>query len=145
MYSSQYNRHNSADKTLLTDMVFYGKSFAFTKKMVPFLADSVLLGISQDKLEETEISQEMVWGHFIDQKLLFENSEFIKAKYLDERPSTAEISPDCPGMIAKWLGWKIVTKYEENNETIPFKTLMENTNSQQIFEQSKYKGRASDK
>lgn len=133
---------NPADKSLLADMLFYGKCYQFTKNMLPEAPDSLITGYSQKQLDATEISQEMVWAHFIDQKLLYENSPFKKTKYLDERPNTQEISPDCPGMIGRWLGYKIITKYLENNKTQTLKNVLANGKAQEIFEQSKYKGRA---
>ncbi len=133
---------NQTDKTLLADMIFYGKCYQFTKNILPQVPDSLITGFTQNQLDATEISQEMVWAHFIDQKLLYENSPFKKLKYLDERPNTQEISPDCPGMIGRWLGYKITGKFLENNKNETLKTLMANGKAQEIFERSNYKGRA---
>jgi hypothetical protein len=138
----KYARVDPTDKSLLADMIFYGKCYQFSKIMQPNSPDSLIIGYTQNQLEETEISQEIVWGHFIDQKLLYETSPFKKVKYLDERPNTVEISPDCPGMIGRWLGWKIVKKYVENNPEQTFQMLMQNEKAQSIFKLSKYKGKA---
>jgi hypothetical protein len=138
----KYARVDPADKSLLADMIFYGKCYQFSKTMQPNSPDSLIIGYTQNQLEETEISQEIVWGHFIDQKLLYETSPFKKVKYLDERPNTVEISPDCPGMIGRWLGWKIVKKFVENKPEQTFQILMQNEKAQSIFELSKYKGKA---
>ncbi len=129
------------DKSLLADMLFYGKCYQFTKMMIPNVADSLIIGYSQKELDATEVSQEMVWAHMVDQKLLYETSPFKKAKYLEERPNTQEISPDCPGMIGRWLGWKIVKKYLENNSEQSLISLLQNPKAQDIFEKSKYKGK----
>jgi hypothetical protein len=142
LFATRFGGIDPADKSLLGDMLFYGKCYEFTKTMIPNAADSLIIGYSQKQLDETEISQELVWGHVIDQKLLFEASPFKKLKYLDERPNVPEISPDCPGMIGRWLGWKIIKKFVENNNEVKFVDLMQNKNAQQIFEKSKYKGKA---
>ncbi len=141
IYATKYAIVDPADKSLLADMLFYGKCYEFTKTMIPNAADSLIIGYTNKQLDETEISQEFVWGHFIDQKLLFESNPFRKAKYLDERPATQEISPDCPGMIARWVGWKIIKKYVENNADISFVDMMADNRAQTIFEKSKYKGK----
>jgi hypothetical protein len=137
----KYAAIEPSDKSLLADMLFYGKCYQFTKQMLPNAADSLIIGYTQEQLEATETSQEMVWGHFIDEKLLFESNPFKKSKYLDERPNTQEISPDCPGLIGRWLGWKIVKKYLENNPKQNFKALMANPKAQYLFENSNYKGK----
>ncbi|MES2794350.1 MAG: gliding motility protein [Bacteroidota bacterium] len=138
----KYARIEGGDKSLLADMLFYGKCYQFTKTMIPNAADSLIIGYTQKQLDDTEASQEMVWGHIIDQKLLFESSPFKKAKYLEERPNTQEISQDCPGAIGRWLGWKIIKKYVENNPQQTLNNLMDNGKAQDIFEKSKYKGKA---
>ena len=137
----KYARIEQVDKSLLADMIFYGKCYQFSQTMLPNTPDSLIIGYSKNQLDDTEASQEIVWGHFIDQKLLYETSPFKKVKYLDERPNTVEISPDCPGMIGRWLGWKIVKKFAENNPDQSFPTLMQNGKAQSIFELSKYKGK----
>ncbi len=37
------NKTDPADKTVLADMVAYGKSFYFAKRMLPCVADSVFV------------------------------------------------------------------------------------------------------
>jgi hypothetical protein len=59
---------------------------------------------------------------------------------MSERPATVEISQACPGGIGRWLGWRIVNNYLKKKPDTSLKALMENTNAQQIFEQSKYRG-----
>jgi hypothetical protein len=140
-FATKYSKTNLNDKTLLAEMVFYGKCYAFTKTMIPDAPDSLIIDYTGKQLEDTEVSQELVWGHFIDQKLLYENSPFKKAKYLEEKPSVPEISPDCPGMIGRWLGWKIVKKFIANNSEVSIQQLMADENAQLIFEKSKYKGK----
>lgn len=140
--AQKYSAVDPSDKSMLADMLYFGKCYQFTKTILPETSDSLIIGYTQSQLEETEISQEMVWGHFIDQKLLYETNVFTKSKYLDERPHTGEISPDCPGMIGHWLGWKIIKKYIQQNPDELLQSLMQNQKAQAIFEQSKYKGKA---
>jgi uncharacterized protein YjaZ len=72
---------------------------------------------------------------------LYENNLFIKKKYMDERPKTLEIGNKCPGRIGEWVGWEIVKKYmAEQNIALP--ELMENSDAQRVFMQSKYKPQA---
>jgi hypothetical protein len=139
--AQKYALVEPADKSMLADMLYFGKCHQFTKTILPNTPDSLIIGYSQIELDDTEASQEIVWGHFIDQKLLFETSAFTKSKYLDERPHTAEISPDCPGRIGHWLGWKIIKKYVEQKPKESIISLMKNQKAQQIFEESKYKGK----
>lgn len=139
-YSAFVNRQNEDDHTLLSDMIWYGKGFVFTKKILPELADSLLFGYTSQELAETNAFQKEVWEHFIDKKLLFNQEELTKNKYLGERPKTPEIGPACPGSIGRWLGWRIVDRYWKQNPKLTLTKLMTDPDYNQLFLKSGYRG-----
>jgi hypothetical protein len=138
--SRKYNAIDPNDHSLLSDMVFYGKSYEFTRAMLPDIADSLVIAYADSNMTKTWNSQDLVWAYFIDNKLLFETNDRVKEKYLGDRPKVFEIGNDCPGRIAQWLGWRIVEKYRTENPSISLIDLMKNANARDIFEKSKYKG-----
>ncbi len=138
--SDKYNATNRADQTMLADMVYYGKGYVFTKAMIPSVADSLIIGYSDKQLTQTFNAQDVVWGHFIDNQLLYQTSPAIKQRYLNERPFTAEIGQACPGAIGRWVGWRIVGRYHDQHSNVSISELMHNADARQIFEQSGYKG-----
>lgn len=138
--SKKYNVVDQNDHTLLGDMIYYGKSYEFTRAMLPDVADSLVVAYSDTNMTKTWNSQDLVWGYFIDNKLLYETNDRIKDKYIGDRPVVFEIGNECPGRIAQWLGWRIVNRYRTENPSISLIDLMKNNNAQDIFEKSKYKG-----
>ncbi|MCK8495638.1 gliding motility protein [Spirosoma sp. RP8] len=143
--SDKYNATNRRDQTMLADMVYYGKGYVFTKSMVAGsdgepIADSLLIGYSDKQLTETFNAQDIVWGHFIENQLLYQTNPAIKQRYLNERPFTAEIGQGCPGAIGRWVGWRIVGRYHDEHSGVSIAELMRNSDARQIFEQSGYKG-----
>ena len=138
--SDKYNATNRADQTMLADMVYYGKGYVFTKTMLPDVADSLVIGYSDKQLTQTFNAQDVVWGHFIDNQLLYQTSPAIKQRYLNERPFTAEIGQACPGAIGRWVGWRIVGRYHDEHSNVAIPELMRNADARQIFQQSGYKG-----
>lgn len=139
-FSKKYIKIDPKDQTMMADMIFYGKSNEFLITMIPNVSDSVLMGYTKKQLFETWEAQDLVYAHFIENKLFFETNPSRKDKYLIERPNTNEVGPACPGRIGQWLGWRIIDKYRTENPKITFLELMNNLNAQQIFEQSKYRG-----
>jgi gliding motility-associated lipoprotein GldB len=140
LLSQKYNQTNAGDHSLLSDMIYFGKSYEFTSYMLPHVHDSLLIEYTSQQLDDSEKNRDIIWGHFIEKKLLFETSHFIKTRYVDPRPYTAEIGAKAPGAIGRWLGWEIVKAYmREQEATLP--GLMQTENAQRIFEQSKYKGK----
>ena len=141
-YSAFFNQQNSEDHTLLSDMIWYGKSYTFTKKILPEVADSLLFGYTKQELAESNAFQGEVWEHFIDNSLLFKKDEVTKTKYLGERPKTPEIGPACPGSIGRWLGWVIVNHYLAQNPKVSLPKLMANQEANKLFLASGYRGKS---
>ncbi|MCY7353429.1 MAG: gliding motility protein [Cytophagaceae bacterium] len=140
LLSGKYNETNLQDQTLLAEMVYYGKSFEFVKNVVPSISDSLIIDYSGTQLAANEVAQDLIWAHFIDEKLLYETSPLRKAKYVGERPTTVEIGPKCPGRIGQWLGWKLVRKYLEAQPNVTLQQLMKTTDAPRILTESKYRG-----
>jgi hypothetical protein len=140
--SNKYNQTDFMDKTMLAEMIHYGKSFYFTKTMLPCTPDSLITGYSRVELANIsdQENRNYIWNHFIEKKLLFETNETIKRSYLFERPYIAEINSKCPGRIAQWLGWRIIKKFMLQKPETQFTALMKNRDVQYIFQQSNYKG-----
>ena len=137
--SPNYNKTNITDKTMMADMIGYGKSFYFAKHMMPCTPDSVLIWYSQEEMNGTRENQNIVWAHFLENQLLYETDHLIKKKYIEERPKTYEIGDKAPGRVGTWVGWEIVKQYMARNEEITLPELMDNNNAREIFEKSHYK------
>lgn len=142
--SNSYVKTTGGDQTFLADMMFFGKALEFTKEMMPSTPDSLIMGYSEQVLQDTWNSQDLVWGHFIDKNLLYNQNPSIKEKYLGERPAVPEIGPKCPGRIGQWIGWRIVKRYRLEEKEISFQELMAQENPGEIFQKSKYKGQLED-
>ncbi|MDB5263043.1 MAG: hypothetical protein JWQ14_2324 [Adhaeribacter sp.] len=138
LISSKYNK-TDPNNTMLAEMVNYGKSYYFTKQMMPCTSDSLIIGYTDQQMADITYNEGKIWAHFIEKSLLFETSHFKVNKYTGERPNVPEISARCPGRIATWVGWQIVKKYMAENPQVTLTQLMAETNAQKIFTQSKYK------
>lgn len=116
LYIQQFNAVNKNDKTLLAEMLYYGKNFFLIKDILPDLPEHVILGYTSDQLKDLNRYKTVVWEHFIENELFFNTNHVIKKQYIYPRPFTGEISSNCPGSIGKWLGWEIVKEYMKRNK-----------------------------
>jgi gliding motility-associated lipoprotein GldB len=138
MLSEKYNKTNLIDRSMMAEMVYYGKSYYFTKNMLPCTPDSLIIGFTQSEIEETRENEEKVWTHFVQNNLLFTTNHFEVNRYIGERPAVAEIGEKAPGRIGRWVGWQIVKQYaDRTSKALP--EVMKETETRQIFEQSKYR------
>ncbi len=138
--AEKFIAQNPDDKSLLNDMIVEAKKLEFTHQVMPETPDSLLLFYSSAQLKDTETYRDVIWAHFVKEKLLYETNHFKKVKYIGDRPYTAEIGQDCPGAIGRWQGWQIVKKYLSENPEVTLPQLMYNASAQDIFTKSKYKG-----
>ena len=139
MYSSSFNNTNFEDQTALADMIYYGKAYQMTKQLLPCTPDSILTGYTAFETNDIDEHEPVIWASMLENKVLYEKNPFIKDKFLSERPKTLEIGENCPGRIGRWIGWRIIQKYIEENSDITLQDLMLQNDAQKIFSESKYK------
>lgn len=139
--SDKYNKTDMLDNTVLADMIAAGKAYYFTKKMMPCIHDTLIIGYTGTQLKDAKSHESLIWGFLIQNKALYETSHIIKTKYTGERPYTAEIGPRCPGKIGTWVGWEIVKKYMHGG-AVTLQQLMENKDAKKLLIDSKYKPEA---
>jgi hypothetical protein len=137
--SDQFNRTDLNDKTVLADMVAYGKSFHFAKRMLPCIPDSVLISYSPAEMAGARRNQDLIWARFVESQVLYSTSHATKKEYLGERPITLQVGEKCPGRIGQWVGWEIVNKYRETHPHVTLPQLMQMPDAGQIFKESRYR------
>lgn len=135
----RFNNTSLKDKTVLADMVAYGKSFYFAKRMLPCIPDSVLISYTAEEIQGSRKNQDLIWARFIESEVLYSTSHLVKKDYLGERPATIQVGEKCPGRIGQWVGWQIVEKYMDEHPNVTLQQLMSTENAQMIFQESRYK------
>jgi gliding motility-associated lipoprotein GldB len=137
--SSKYNEFDSKDETMIAEMIHYGKAHYFLERIMPDLPDSLNIQYTSKDMIEVDKNADVIWGHFIENKLLFDTNHKIKQRYLGESPKVVSIGDNCPGRIGRWLGWQIVRKYMKENPDVTLQQLMKDKNAQEIFKKSQFK------
>ena len=77
--------------TVLDEMVTQGKRLYFAGQMLPCTPDSLLVGYTQKELSGVAFNEAKVWGHFLENNLLYSSTPFLIQKYVGERPNVPEI------------------------------------------------------
>lgn len=134
-----FNKTNLNDRTVLADMIAYGKTYFFAKQMLPCVPDSVFIGYTKAEIDGSRQNSDLIWKRLVEDEVFYATSHLVKQKYIAERPKTLEVGEKCPGRIATWVGWEVVKKYMKEHEEVTLPQLMANPNAGEIFTQSKYK------
>jgi gliding motility-associated lipoprotein GldB len=139
MLSSAFNQTDLKDKTMLAEMIYYGKSYYFVDFVLPNTPDSLIIGYSAEEMQGVQYNKGTIWNHYLKNELLFETNHVLKKKYLEERPKTLEIGDKAPGRVGSWVGWDIVRNFMENKEEVTLRQLMELQDARYIFNEARYR------
>lgn len=130
-------------KTLLDDMIYFGKQLYFKDKMVPFKTDAEKIGYTKEEMQWAEASEEFVWRYFIDKELLYSTESKLAQRFINLAPFSKfylkDVDNESPGRIGQYIGWQIVKAYMA--ATGDDLKRMLNTTPETIFNKSKFKPR----
>lgn len=129
---------NSAEKTLIEQMVEKGKRLYMLDKFMPATADSLKIGYSDKQLKGCYANEGLIWNYFIKNGLVYNNDPSLIKNYIGESPNTPEFGEGAPGNIGLFVGWQIVKKYMAENKTGSLSDLMQ-LDAKQLFENSRYR------
>ncbi|WP_052444222.1 hypothetical protein [Flammeovirga sp. OC4] len=137
--SNRFNKVNANDRTVLSHMIAWGKAYEFVDEVLPYVPDTIKVAYTEQQLVEVNYNEGYIWSHFVENELLYKSERMAVKRYVDDRPTTSEISGESPGRIGRWLGWRIVSSYMKANPEVTLPKLMADDNANKILRQSKYK------
>ncbi|WP_455497336.1 gliding motility lipoprotein GldB [Coprobacter sp.] len=127
-------------KTLLDKMVYEGAILYTLQQIFPKKTIGQLLGYQDKEINWSKKNEPAIWDKIIRQKHLFSTDLLLKSKYTGPAPFTSPISPESPGRIGCWIGWRIVSEYMKRSDSSLQELLKNSSNGELILKISKYKG-----
>lgn len=124
---------------LLTEMIHQGKMLYLMDALMPTTANHLKIGYNETQYQWCGNNAKSIWFFFIDNELLYKKETKEIIKYMGEAPFTQGFPEGSPGRVGHYLGWQIVKAYMAKNPTITIEQLMQQTDAQEILNQSKYK------
>lgn len=138
-YAVQYIKPPS-NAAFLGQMIYYGKELYLKDIWLPNASDAEKIGYTEEEYQWAEENEEYMWRYFIEKELLYSTDPKLGSRFIRPAPFSKfylEIDNDSPGMLGRYLGWKIVRAYMENNKTDVQQLMI--TDAEEIFKNSKYK------
>lgn len=128
-------------RTLLDQMIYYGKELYLKDKLIPFQSEAQRIVYTPEQLEWAEVNEAQIWRYYVERELLYSTDKKLHQRFLDPAPFSKFqlelIDSESPGRIGRYIGWQIVRSFMSNNEvslqqmlTIP---------ADEIFKKSNYK------
>ena len=136
--NNEFSDFNS-ENNFLSQMIYKGKIMYFLDVILPQFSNADKLRFSQNQLNWCKENESNIWAYFIDHEILYSTDIKKINSYINYAPFAKGMPKESPGRIAYWMGWNIVKTYMDNKKNITIEQLMENTNPQEILQQSRYK------
>jgi gliding motility-associated lipoprotein GldB len=138
-YAKKYTCQTSR-RTLLDEMIYFGKLLYFKDKIIPFKTDPERMGYTDTELKWAEANESSIWSNFIENELLFSTDPKLPNRFLADAPFSKfglNIDNDSPGRLGQYIGWQIVKAYAEKTGEDVMKVMQ--TEPEEIFRKSKFK------
>lgn len=139
---AQQHISQSRRKTLLDEMIYFGKILYFKDVMLPSISDQEKMGYTKAQLDWAQDNESNIWRHFVEKELLFNTDSKLASRFINPAPFSKfnlELDSESPGRLGQYIGWQIVRAYVENNEASLQDIL--SMNAEDIFNNSKFKPR----
>lgn len=124
--------------TLLDNMIHFGKLMYFVDALMPEMNDSLKIGYTGVQIDWCKRNEAQMWSQLIENKMLYSNKRMDIIRYINNSPTTSGFPLESPGRTGVWIGWQIVREYMKKYPEITLPELMQNSNYQQILNDSKY-------
>ena len=132
--------NNLEDRTLLSNMINYGKILYINKLINASEEDWIVFNTTKEKLVWAIENEFEIWSYFVEKELFYDTDLELRSRFISPAPYSKfnlDIDKKTPGGIGRWLGFKIVNSYMNNNQ-ITVNQLLD-IDHYTIFKNSKYK------
>ena len=130
----------SQKKTLLDDMIYFGKQLYFKDKIIPFKSDEDKIGYTPLQLEFAKNNESQIWTNFIENEYLYSTDRSLPGRFIADAPFSKfylQLDRESPGRLGQYIGWQIVRAYMKNND-VAFLDMLKK-DAVEIFNKSNYK------
>lgn len=145
-FASEYARkyiYQKQNKTLLDEMIYFGKQLYFNDIIIPFKTEAQRIGYTDAELEWALANESYIWRYFVERELLFSTDSKLPNRFINPAPFSKfyleGIDTDSPGRLGQYIGWQIVRAYMNQNNVTVKEMLV--TSTEEIFNKSKFKPR----
>ena len=129
------------ERTLLSQMIYFGKKLYLIEKLLPHQKDSIIIGYSKEELIWAKSNELYIWKYFVEKETLYKTDSRLIRRFIDPSPFSKfylEIDNNSPGRIGRWIGWQIVKSYMKRNPNTSIEDLISKS-SEELFIKSAYK------
>lgn len=115
LIATNYPYHVTENSTILSRMMYEGAMIYIKLKIIPSATLSDALGYTTDELEWLDRHYKEMWETVIGKDIIYSTSSMIAKRLFDPAPNSSILSQEYPGRVGRYIGYRIVLDYMENN------------------------------
>lgn len=103
-------------KDFLSSIIYHGKMMVALDAMMPKKSIATKFEYTQEEIDWCERSEKQLYENLIEFKLVYSKNPKEIAAYINPGSFTPGLPPESPGGIGKWIGYRMVKQYYEEND-----------------------------
>ena len=119
-----YAKYPNNAKSLIDGMIYEGAVVYTLEKILDDYSAGEIIGYDKEKSKWCEDNEKDIWNAIIESNHLYSKENITYIKYLNEAPYCSALNGDVPAEIGKWIGYKIVAKYIDDNNINSLKKIL---------------------
>ena len=122
------------------EIIYEGKIIYLMEKLLSAIPKHEIFSYDPEELTFAQENEINIWEYFVSKELLFSTDKKLGSRFIDPAPFSKfylDLDNETPGRIGRYIGYKIVSSYMENND-LPLRNMLLQ-NEETIFNNSKYK------
>ena len=123
----------AAREDFLTTLVYHGKMMLLLKALFPEKSEAQLFSFSQKEWEWSEKNEPFIYQNLIEFKLLYSQNIQEINSYINPGSFTPGLPQESPGELGKWIGYKMVAQYFNENELTLQELLIQKNDAKRIL------------
>lgn len=126
--------------SFLDQIIYFGKQLYLMDIWLTSTSDADKIGYTEEEYNWAEENELYMWRFFVENELLYSTDPKLGPRFINPAPFSKfylEIDNETPGMLGRYLGWKIVRAYMQNTNASVQEMIV--TDADNIFTNSKYK------
>lgn len=130
----------SRTRDFLSQMIYYGKILYLKDLWMTINSNFEKIGYTNEEYLWVEDNESEIWRNFVENEFLYSTNPKLPSRFINPAPFSKfylEIDNDSPGMVGRYIGWKIIRSYMEHNSATIQELLT--LSAEEIFNLSKYK------
>lgn len=124
LVASKYPYELTESSTALSRMMYEGALTYIKLKIVPNATLGAALGYTREQLEWLDQHYNQMWETLIGKDIIYSTSRDLADRLVGPAPNTSVISPEYPGRAGRYMGYRLIVNYMENNSKMSLDHLL---------------------